>query len=460
MWLPDLELQRGPRYLAIVEALNEDISRGALSPGERLPTHRDLARRLHVTVGTVSRAYQEAERRGLVSGEVGRGTFVRDDADDLIPLTHEPMAEDVVDLAMNFPVRLPKDLDPSHAIEKLARCRSLARLLDYQHHSGLESHRRAGAEWIGRAGLDASADRVLVCSGGQHAMMVALSSLTRPGDVVLTEELTYGGLKAIAALRQLRLRGLPIDEHGLRPDTLAQALRSNGARVLYIMPTLHNPTAVVMPEERRREIAAVANEHDVFLIEDDIYGFLLEDAPPPISAFLPDRSMYIISISKSLAPGLRVGYMLAPERFIPRLTSNLWATAGMAGTLGAEVAASWIRDGTADRIVAWRRREAAVRQGIAARALQGLEFDTHPASYHLWLHLPDPWRSSDFDAQARQHGVAVCPADVFIVGRGHTPHAVRLALGAEEDHARLKTGLETLASLIARPPACCPRSIV
>lgn len=459
MWLPLLENTRGPRYLAIVEALNEDISGGSLRPGDRLPTHRDLARRLEVTVGTVSRAYQEAERRGLVSGEVGRGTFVRGEPEDLCPLTHQPMPSDVIDLAMNFPVRLPPELDPARALKDLAKCRTLPHLLDYQHHAGLESHRRAGAEWIARGGVDARPDRVLVCAGGQHAMMVGLSALTRPGDVVLTEEFTYGGMKAIAAMRQLRLRGLPMDEHGLRPDMLAQALRSNGARVLYLMPTLHNPTNAIMPEERRREIADVARAHDLYIIEDDIYGFLVEDAPPPISSFLPERSLYIISISKSLAPGLRIGYMLAPQQLVPRLTSTLWTTAGMACTLGAEVAASWIRDGTAENIVAWRRREARARHGIVTRVLDGLDAETHPSSYHVWLHLPDPWRSDDFETQAREQGVVICPADVFIVGRGHAPHAIRVTLGAEESRERLEQGLEVVAGMLARPPSCC-RSIV
>ena len=455
MWHPELPEGRGPRYLAIVEHLADDITSGSLQTGDRLPTHRDLARQLEVTVGTVSRAYQEAERRGLVVGEVGRGTFVRSDPEELCPMGEMDDRDGLIDLAMNFPVRLPKEMGLQASLAQVAQSRGLRRLLDYQPHAGTESHRRAGAAWINRTGLAATSDRVLVCNGGQHALMVILSAMTRPGDVVLTEELTYGGMKAIAGLRQLRLRGLPMDEHGLRPDLLLQALRANGARILYTMPSIHNPTGVVMPEQRRREIAGIAREHDVLVIEDDIFGFLLEDGPPTLSSFLPELSCFVTSISKSLAPGLRIGYVLAPERLIPRLTGTLWTTAGMACTLGSEVAATWIRDGKAERIVEWRREEAGVRQDIARRILGHLDYTTHPMSYHLWLQLPEPWRSDELANQCRQHGVAICPAETFIVGRGQAPHAVRIALGAEESRDRLEKGLETVAAILSRAPSCC-----
>jgi DNA-binding transcriptional MocR family regulator len=294
---------------------------------------------------------------------------------------------------------------------------------------------------------------VLVCHGALHAMNVVFMTIAGPGDTVLTEELTYPAMKNIASLMHLNLRGLPMDGQGLRPDAFEKACADSGAKILYCLPTVQNPTATVMPEARRREIAAIARAHDVAIVEDDIYGFLLPEQPPPIAAFAPERSYYIASLSKCLGGGLRIGYLLAPERAVDRLATTLRTTIWMASPLMAEVAARWLQDGTAERLIEQTRRETAARQELAQELLADLDFSTHPHAFHLWLHMPDPWCANDFVALAARRGVAVTPPAAFVPGRGPSPHAVRVCLGGPPSRAQLAEGLKVLCDLLSAPPS-------
>jgi DNA-binding transcriptional MocR family regulator len=434
--------------MAIVEALAGDIGSGALPSGSRLPTHRDLAGTLGVTVGTVSRAYAEAARRGLVSGEVGRGTFVR--ARSLPSLSPGVRASGLLDLSQNHPP--PEGSGFRAALESallaLARQPDLGPLLDYPSDGGNDPDREAGAEWVARTGLPAEAGRVLVCAGSQHGLTTVLATLLQPGDLLLTEALTYPGLKAVAGLLHLRLQGLAMDAHGLRPDAFEDACRNGAPRAVYTIPTIQNPTASVMPDERRREIAAIARTHGVAVVEDDIHALLPPERPHPIAAHAPELSYYLMSTSKTLVPGLRIAYVLAPEGMVGRLAASLRASAWAAAPLMAALATSWIRNGTADAIVAERRSEAAARQTLLRERLAEASYDAHPFGYYVWLRLPEPWRSDTFVAELRARGVLVSPPEAFVVGRAPVPHAVRLCLGGPRTREELDRGLTAVAEAL------------
>jgi DNA-binding transcriptional MocR family regulator len=399
-----------------------------------------------VTVGTVSRAYAEAARRGLVSGEVGRGTFVRGASD-------EP-AEDgseVCDLSQNHPpepVARPQRAALVEALASLTAGGDVGRLLDYPAAGGSSLDREAGASWIARAGLRVSPDEVLVCTGSQHGLTIVLATLLEPGDVLLTESLTYAGLQPVAGLLRLRLRGLALDAHGLRPDALEDACRGGGMKALYLIPTLHNPTTAVMPESRRREIAAIARAHGLRIVEDDVHGLLPTERPAPIATLAPECSYYLTSTSKTLAPGLRIAYVAAPPADVPRLAASLRATTWAVAPLTAAVASHWIRNGTADALVEARRQEARERQALARERLAGADFDAKPEGYYLWLRLPEPWRSESFAAEARARRVLVTPAEAFGVDRAQLPYAVRLCIGAARSRETLARGLDTVAGLL------------
>jgi DNA-binding transcriptional MocR family regulator len=466
--MPALASRSGPRYLAIADALTSDISHGRLKPGERLPTHRDLGWKLGVTVGTVSRAYAEAERRGLISGEVGRGTYVRDPSlnqwgsqQSHSVLTESATSPETINLNFAFPP--PDGLEPAigPTLEALAKDAMLPSLLDYSPHGGLERHRAAGAEWIARSGFAVTADRVVVTAGAQNAILVSLAATTRPGDRVACDQLTYSGMQVVAHLLGLRCEGLPSDDEGLRADAFAAACRHGDIKAVYLVPTVHNPTTVTMPLQRRRALAEIALTHGVAIIEDDIFALLApQPVPPPISSLAPDCSYFLTSLSKTIAPGLRIGYVAGPPGARDRLAAAVRACSWAATPLTAEIATRWIRDGTADRIMAARKAEAAARSDIALDILGRWQPACPRGSIFLWLPLPEPWRASDFALAAQRRDVAVTPAEACSVGRHDTPAAVRVSLGPPRSREELTRGLRELARLLESNPGQALEAIV
>jgi len=453
MWDPLISPDLEPKYQALVNALDRDIRMGVLPPGTRLPTQRELARRLGVAIGTVSRAYDMAERQGLLSGEVGRGTFVRrrewaaqeganDEGDDPA----------LLDLSKSRLVRDPSDPTLRRALEAISRRPDLDRLVDfYQPAAGMARHRAAGAGWIGRTGPAVEPERVVITSGAQHGAAIVLATIARPGDLILTEEVTYAGIKALAGLLHLQLRGLELDEHGLRPDAFEHACRSSAPRALFCMPNLQNPTGRTMPLVRRREIAAIAESHDVTVVEDDVNGFLSSDPKPSLAQLAPAHTYYVTGTSKSLAPGLRIGYVVPPAQHVDRVAAAIRASTWLTSPLLAELVTEWIASGEADEMVEWKRSETTVRYQLAREVLAPW-LPSGPVSFHLWLPIPEPWRTEAFVAQARARGVLVTPSQEFMVGRESAPHAVRVCLGGTLSRPRLEEGLRRLAMLLAQGP--------
>lgn len=451
-WRPDLADRSGPRYLAIADCLADDVRLGRLAEGERLPTHRDLADSLGLTVGTVSRAYAEAERRGLLHGEVGRGTFVGGMAGGTeLP---SPGATDpaVVDLGLNLPL-YAQDPDLGDALRTLAKRRDLHELLSYQPFAGSDRYRRAGAQWIARHGLDVEPAHVIVTGGAQHAIAILLGTLCRAGDVVLTEPLTYPGLKSVARLLGLETVPVAMDDEGLLPDALDRACGESGARVLYCLPTLHNPTTATMSGARRDEIAAVARRRDLLIIEDDVHGLLADDGGGPLACRAPERTFYIASTSKVVAGGLRVAFVAAPAAHVERVAATVAATLWALPPLTVELAAMWIDDGTADATCARKRAESGARQALARELLPVSAVRTHPRSYFLWLELPPTWQVDRFVREARARGVVVTGSDPFTVEPAAAPAAVRVSLSAPATRDEVAAGLQVLAELLARGPA-------
>jgi len=460
-WTPDISRHDGPRYRAIADAIAADLHAGQLTPGDRLPTHRDLAFRLGVTVGTVTRAYAEAQRRGLLEGHVGRGSFLaglpRPAAQALppqgLPLSgltlpeHEPSG--MIELSLAFPPQ-SSDLLLQQTLSELARQPGVARLLNYQPHAGMAHHRAAGAAWIARHGLEVPADRVIVTAGAQHGLCIVAGALLNPGDLLLSESLTYPGLRAVGELLKLRLKGVPLDEKGIVPEALEAICRTEAPRALYCMPGLQNPTGAVMPAERRGAIAEILRRYEVALIEDDIYGFLGGNLPP-LSASVPELGHYLVGTSKSMGPGLRIGFLVTPPGPNTAYVGALRATTWMAAPLLAEIVCRWIADGTAARIVEAQRRAATERQILARRVLADFDYQAHPRSFYGMLHLPAPWRANDFVASAARRGIRLRAAEIFAVDQV-PPEAVRICICAVETVETLTTGLERIVELLREGP--------
>jgi len=298
-----------------------------------------------------------------------------------------------------------------------------------------------------------------VCNGVQHALSALFGALARPGDVVLTEELNYPGIRLVGQLFGLRVHGLPMDAEGILPGAVEEASRTLGARFLFCTPTVQNPTAAVMSRRRREDIAAVVKAQDLTLIEDDIYGLLLRDRMLPVAALVPDRSFYVTGTSKCIAEGVRLGYVVAPPARVPQVITAVQATTWMPSAVSGEIVSRWLQDGTAESILQWHRDEAAERQALARKYLSAYRYTCHPVAYHIWLDLPEPWRSAQFVAQARQRGVLIVPAESFVIGRNPAPHAVRISLGGLDDRRAIDRGLRTIAALLSEPPLLAPIAV-
>jgi len=445
------------RYTDVVDAIADAIESGRLTPNQRLPTQRDLALRERIAVGTVSRAYADAERLGLIVGEVGRGTFVSPVHSAEVP--SPDVAARAVDLTINRPPPQGALNAFRAALRSLATSADLGRLLGHQPVPGMEHHRSAAAQWISGTGLVVEAGQVVVCNGVQHALSALFGALARPGDVVLTEELNYPGIRLVGQLFGLRVHGLPMDAEGILPGAVEEASRTLGARFLFCTPTVQNPTAAVMSRRRREDIAAVVKAQDLTLIEDDIYGLLLRDRMLPVAALVPDRSFYVTGTSKCIAEGVRLGYVVAPPARVPQVITAVQATTWMPSAVSGEIVSRWLQDGTAESILQWHRDEAAERQALARKYLSAYRYTCHPVAYHIWLDLPEPWRSAQFVAQARQRGVLIVPAESFVIGRNPAPHAVRISLGGLDDRRAIDRGLRTIAALLSEPPLLAPIAV-
>ncbi len=436
------------RYKQLVDQLAADIRCGTLAPGTRLPTHRELATRHGIALVTASRVYAELHTMGLVSGETGRGTFVRETS--LAPGhgIDQPATEGgMLDLNFNYPA-LPGQADLLRlALRQLALSGDLEALLRYQPHAGRPHERALLARHLTDQGLPVTAQQVLIVNGAQHGLALTLQTLLKPGDVVAVDALTYPGFKAAAAARSLELLAVPCDASGPDFEALAALCRTRRVRAIYSMPTLHNPLGWVLDRPQRERLIKIAREHDLLIIEDAAYAFLATSAPAPLAALAPERTVHVSGFSKNIATGLRVGYLTAPAAWVAALERSIRASTWNTPGIMTALVCAWIEDGTLARLQAQKRDDARCRQALARRVLAGLQPIGHEASYFLWLPLPAEVRADQVVAHLLREQVAVSTAEPFSTSE-QVPHALRLALGSVT-LAQLEDALNRVRQAIA-----------
>lgn len=443
-WRPDITGGEGFIHQRIVRALEADIAVGALTPDTRLPTHRDLAHRLGVGVGAVTQAYAQAEARGLIASRVGRGSFVAGPQSRGSPEAIQP---GIIDLARNTAPSLAAATHLATTLTALRRRNDLAVHLGYPPPAGMESHRRAGAAWLGATveWPDVDADRIICTGGAQQAIAVAMAAACRPGDAVIVEEATFSGLKTLADHMGYLLKPVAMDRHGILPDAMDRMADATSARVAYLQP-LQNPTGRIMDLERRHAILAVARRRGMMIVEDDLYGAYAADlALPPLAVLAPDRVFYVSGLSKSLTPGLRVGYLVPPlggDRFARCLTALRAVAFGPPGLAGL-IAAQWIEDGTAHTVLGAHKTEFAARSDLARGILAGAEAPRNQTATHLWVPMSE-LAAERAAARALTRGVEVTPAAAPQIA-GSDTHGLRVCLGAAPNRAVLVQGLTALA---------------
>ncbi|KKW90346.1 GntR family transcriptional regulator [Sphingobium chungbukense] len=451
MWRPRLNETSPMKYLGIVEALEADIQSGRAVRGERVPSQRAVADALKVDLTTVTRAFNEARRRGLIEAHAGRGTYISastsggETAESIPP---------ILDLSMNIPPQ-PSATDfrkifPQGVSAALAGPRGLM-TLHYQESNGIERDRRAAASWLSGRFEAVTADRIIVTGGAQCALFAICELLLSPGDVVAAGAMTYPGLKAVAVQKGLVLEPLAMDELGIIPDAFEKVCREKKPKALYVVPTIDNPTTATLPEERRRALVALARQYDVLIFEDDPYAPLRPERLVSMAELAEDITWHIATLSKCVTPALRIAYVIAPSAAkARRLSAVLRATILMAPPLMSALASRWIVEGSLDEVTIAIAEENAARQKIAASILAGSRYAADVHGHHLWLYLPEHWRAADFADHADRAGVSLVPASTFAV-TAHPVEAVRISIGVAPDRGALEDGLTQLASLIAEP---------
>lgn len=418
------------RYKAVVDRYAQAIRSGQLPAGSRLPTHRTLAAGERISLATATRVYRELEEMGLVSGETGRGTFVRDLS---LPPGHgvdqQVVAADVVDLNFNYP-SLPEQGDAlREALRQLAMAGDIDSHLRYQPHAGRLAERDIIARHLTCQHFAPDAENVLIVNGAQHGLAVTVMGLLRPGDVVAVDALTYSGFKALAALYHLELAAIPCRPEGPDLQALHTLCQQRRVRAVYTMPTLHNPLGWVLNTGQRQALADLARQHDLLIIEDAAYARLVSHPPPPVVSYAPERTVYVTGFSKNIATGLRVGVVISPPRYRPEIERAIRATTWNTPTLISSLICAWIEDGTVARFETQKRQDARQRQQVAREVLCGLPVVSHPDSYFVWLPLDEDSRADRLANALMERRISVSTAEPFCVS-ATIPQALRIALGS------------------------------
>jgi DNA-binding transcriptional MocR family regulator len=433
IWMPELDRSK-PLYMAIADAMTRDVDGGVLQEGVRLPPQRDLAWKLGVTLGTVTRAYREAETRGLLEGEVGRGSYIRKRPKAAALPSSETEQEGIIDLTHAVPPPVIKAEEFDQAMQSVMRDPRKLDLLDYAPPEGFNMHRHMAVSWLKHSNIHVSENQVVISAGAHLGLMTLLEAVGEGHAGVLAERINYAMLRSTFNNTHLKPVAVEMDDDGMIPDDMLAKAKATGSRLIYLVPTLQNPTTHTMSAKRRDEIVAIARQHDFIIIEDDIFRLL--DArvqPPTFYELAPERTFHITSLSKTVAPGLRLGFVVSPigeERVLRSHVRNMAArTVGITG----EIARYWIETGMAWHFLERGRTELATRRAMFMEVMKDEVFNCSPGAPYAWLKLPSQWSPPRFAKALAQQKIKVTPGNAFELERQSTSQHVRVSFG----HPRL-----------------------
>lgn len=446
-WKPHLADGGSPSD-RLAAALAGDILEGKLETGGRLPPHRDLAFSLSIGVGSVTRAYAVLERRELIRSVKGRGTFVA---------AVQARSGPLIDLGQNTPPSMLTERVLARTLRQLSQRFDPTILTTYPPPAGHDEHRRLMAGWLADLGVHADAERIVLCNGAQQALALAFALTAQPSDTILTESFTYPGAISLARTSGYRLTAVSMDREGMSPGELDRALTSRGRNkrtVVYVTPTMQNPTAATMSGERRESIVAVCRRHDAWIVEDDVYALAASSKLPALVNLAPERTFYANSLSKTLSPGLRMGALLMPEPIIPAAEAAVRSSGLFVSPLSCAVMAEWLASGVAHSIRASIRDEARRRRALALSILGGAIEEPDHDGFHLWMPMTRSV-ATQLALAANALGVAVTPPESVAVDLVADMAGIRLCLGGPS-LADLSTALIGFGSLVANVQDAAP----
>jgi len=440
-----------PKYLALANAIEEAISSGQLSPGQQLPTHRDLAASMGVTVGTITRGYAEAQKKGLICSTVGRGTFVAKDAQgDSLPELPDKDGN-IIDMGLVTPLY---SMDPpiQEGLRQLLDDVYVQKTLRYSDAVGHEYDRKAGAKWLELYGMHVTENAVIICAGCQHALTCILTVLLNSGDGIAVDHLTYPGFKTLAGMLGMKLVPIAMNDEGMDPHALDVACQKEDIRAIFVMPGHQNPTTCCMSQRRRNEIVRVAQKHDLLIIEDCACDLSPSRHFTPLAALAPDQTILIAGVSKYFGAGLRISYVTASPKLRDKLSRAVRNTMWMASPITSRLTSMLINDGSALSSLINKKEEARLRNRLAQDILKDFEVNTLSDGFFMWLKLPEPWTGAQLEIATRERNVSIFCADKFAVGTGSVPRAARLSLTGPADRDELQAGLLIIRELLSSPP--------
>ena len=454
-WLPDRAKLKRPVYKTLQSLIIDAIDRGELRPGERMPTHREFAYQLDISVQTISRTYDALCKLGYLTGEIGRGTFVRmrDSSETNMPFLPDRRTE-LIDLSMLRPVCTSMHYDIlKKGLSELSDGLSQDLVTSFRAEEVFREHFLVMARWFKRQGIHIDPKNLIFTNGAIPALQSAVMTVAPPGSAICVEEVSFHNLRPLTDYLGVRMHAAAMDDEGLKPEAFELLVKQYPIRAVVLSPTVVNPKAYVMGIERRREILDIARRHNVHVIENDVLGSMIKDAPPSLCQLDPDLVFYITSFSKTVMPGLRAGVLIVPPSLRVAAKNRHLVTSWMANPITIDLLIGWIEDGTIDRLIAWQADALKRRQIIAAKILDGKEYSSHQYASHLWLPLPSEWKEDEFVNLARRHQVAIAGSLPFMMteqsneGDDLKLNAVRIALGPCSEN-RLAEGLRVIASLL------------
>lgn len=448
-WIKRLKESKKPAYLLVADLIEEDIGNGRLRPCDQLPTLRELSQALGINYTTVSRAYNEAKRRGLIDSQAGSGTYIKGKTPAIKLRDGSSVA-----MTMNMP---PEPMAIAQRIKedaaRLIAHADLYELLRYQDFGGTSEEREVAASWLSNYVPKCNADQVLICPGIHSVLLALMTHLAKPGETICVEDLVYPGIKAIAAQINISLLSIPSDKDGPVVSAFEEACKTNRIKGFYCNPTIQNPSTLTITKHRREAIADIAMRYNVPIIEDDAYGMLPTDRLATIASIAPEITWYISGFSKCFGAGLRIALVAAPSlRQAQRLAGSLRATSVMSSPVSNLLITNWIKNGIIDDMLKAIRVESVARLKLASKTLDMWEFMSHPEGFHIWLPVPNTtgWRASELAMHLRSNGIGVVASPAFCTDN-NPPEAVRICLGGPITRDECEQSLKIIADTLEYP---------
>jgi len=446
-WKPDRAALKRPLYHSLALLLEHDIINGFLAPGTKLPPQRELADFLDVNFTTITRAYKLCELKGLIYAVTGSGTFVSPNAARSITISKDKITNECIDLGFVASFEQTNTIVAA-AAKKVMEKSYLEQLFNYNDPTGMPHQKIAALHWMNAFGIHADTENIAIVSGAMNALAITLLALFEPGNRIAVDMYTFSNFIEISKSFHIKLVPIPGDEHGMLPNELENQCLQLDVHGVFLMPTCCNPTTVMIPADRKKELAAIIEKHHLIVIEDDIHAFLStdieDDVVQPIFQLLPEQTVYICSTTKSICSGLRVAYIVFCDAFKEKMIQAIFNVNVKTSSMDAEIITELMISGKANAIVAEKKQLALSANRIFAEVFPQPLHKGHPLSFYRWLPISENGNATTMERYFLDKGIRVFHSDRFISGAATQDKYLRIALSSTHSLEELSRGLEIL----------------